>query len=180
MMEGEMLTLKERRSVDLMTIPGLPTASMFNLAPDFSEFEINSRSTFDIPYSDSDCTPCTPLTPLESSHTHFTFPDHPGHPQATYTRDTVDGPSGEKFSVPVRRRQRLPKPITKDIQKRRRLAANARERKRMESLNVAFDKLRTVVPSIGDDRQLSKYETLQMAQTYIQALQDLLDKDDDS
>ncbi|XP_046560279.1 basic helix-loop-helix transcription factor amos-like [Haliotis rubra] len=95
-------------------------------------------------------------------------------------KGTEDGLGGEKFTVPVRRRQRLPKPITKDIQKKRRIAANARERKRMESLNVAFDKLRTVVPSIGDDRQLSKYETLQMAQTYIQALQDLLDKDDNS
>ncbi|ESO89173.1 hypothetical protein LOTGIDRAFT_70602, partial [Lottia gigantea] len=56
----------------------------------------------------------------------------------------------------------------------RRLAANARERKRMESLNVAFDQLRAVVPSIGKDRQLSKYDTLQMAQTYIAALKDLL------
>jgi len=59
--------------------------------------------------------------------------------------------------------------------KKRRLAANARERRRMESLNVAFDKLRTVLPSIGKDQQLSKYETLQMAQSYINALCDLLD-----
>lgn len=45
----------------------------------------------------------------------------------------------------------------------------------MQSLNVAFDKLRTVLPSIGKDQQLSKYETLQMAQSYITALSDLLD-----
>ncbi|ESO85365.1 hypothetical protein LOTGIDRAFT_107565 [Lottia gigantea] len=49
----------------------------------------------------------------------------------------------------------------------------------MESLNVAFDKLRAVVPQGGDDTPLSKYETLQMAQTYIQALKDILvDKSD--
>ena len=64
----------------------------------------------------------------------------------------------------------------KDLVKKRRIAANARERRRMDSLNVAFDKLRGVVPSIGEDKKLSKYETLQMAQTYIQALQDLLEK----
>ncbi|KAK6644862.1 hypothetical protein RUM43_001135 [Polyplax serrata] len=58
--------------------------------------------------------------------------------------------------------------------KRRRLAANARERKRMNSLNDAFDRLRDVVPSLGNDRKLSKFETLQMAQTYINALYALL------
>lgn len=63
------------------------------------------------------------------------------------------------------------------VVKKRRLAANARERRRMESLNIAFDRLRDVVPSIGDDRKLSKYETLQMAQTYITALCDLLQRD---
>lgn len=64
-----------------------------------------------------------------------------------------------------------------DLQKKRRLAANARERKRMYSLNAAFEKLRSVVPSLGDNQQLSKYETLQMAQSYITALQELLDKE---
>ncbi|XP_054707507.1 protein atonal-like [Uloborus diversus] len=60
------------------------------------------------------------------------------------------------------------------VMKKRRLAANARERRRMHSLNVAFDRLRDVVPSIGNDRKLSKYETLQMAQSYITALSELL------
>lgn len=64
-----------------------------------------------------------------------------------------------------------------EILKRRRLAANARERRRMNSLNDAFDKLREVVPSLGNDRKLSKYETLQMAQTYIAALNELLKRD---
>ncbi|CAL1260746.1 unnamed protein product [Larinioides sclopetarius] len=47
----------------------------------------------------------------------------------------------------------------------------------MHSLNVAFDRLRDVVPSIGNDRKLSKYETLQMAQSYITALSELLLRD---
>ncbi|XP_055617779.1 protein lin-32-like [Toxorhynchites rutilus septentrionalis] len=60
------------------------------------------------------------------------------------------------------------------IKRKRRLAANARERKRMRGLNEAFDRLRQHLPSLGEDRQLSKHETLQMAQTYITALCDLL------
>ncbi|KAK6616997.1 hypothetical protein RUM44_005354 [Polyplax serrata] len=79
----------------------------------------------------------------------------------------------EKCKRPGRRRksQKLVSPL---VIKKRRLAANARERRRMENLNKAFDRLRTHLPSLGSDRQLSKYETLQMAQTYISALCDLL------
>lgn len=64
--------------------------------------------------------------------------------------------------------------------RKRRLAANARERRRMQNLNQAFDRLRTYLPQLGQDRQLSKYETLQMAQTYISALYDLLDQPNDA
>lgn len=63
----------------------------------------------------------------------------------------------------------------KEVIKKRRLAANARERRRMTGLNDAFDKLREVVPALTGDQKLSKYETLQMAQTYINALLELLD-----
>uniref|UniRef100_A0A3P9KGM6 Atonal bHLH transcription factor 1c n=1 Tax=Oryzias latipes TaxID=8090 RepID=A0A3P9KGM6_ORYLA len=55
---------------------------------------------------------------------------------------------------------------------RRRLAANARERRRMLGLNVAFDRLRSVIPHL--QRKLSKAETLQMAQIYISTLSELL------
>ncbi|NP_001079289.1 protein atonal homolog 7-A [Xenopus laevis] len=57
---------------------------------------------------------------------------------------------------------------------KRRLAANARERRRMQGLNTAFDSLRKVVPQWGEDKQLSKYETLQMALSYIMALSRIL------
>ncbi|XP_042193610.1 protein atonal homolog 1-like [Callorhinchus milii] len=60
------------------------------------------------------------------------------------------------------------------VQKQRRLAANARERRRMHGLNHAFDQLRNVIPSFNNDKKLSKYETLQMAQIYITALAELL------
>ncbi|XP_070610045.1 transcription factor ATOH7 [Erythrolamprus reginae] len=57
---------------------------------------------------------------------------------------------------------------------KRRLAANARERRRMQGLNMAFDHLRKVVPQWGQDKKLSKYETLQMALSYIMALTRIL------
>ncbi|KAH1002900.1 hypothetical protein HUJ04_008927 [Dendroctonus ponderosae] len=68
-------------------------------------------------------------------------------------------------------------PVGMEVMKKRRLAANARERRRMNSLNEAFDKLRDHVPSLGNDRKLSKFETLQMAQQYIAALHELLQRD---
>ncbi|XP_055687227.1 basic helix-loop-helix transcription factor amos [Lutzomyia longipalpis] len=64
-----------------------------------------------------------------------------------------------------------------DVFKRRRLAANARERRRMNNLNDAFDRLREVIPSLGSDRKLSKFETLQLAQAYISVLVELLSRD---
>ncbi|XP_028151701.1 protein atonal-like [Diabrotica virgifera virgifera] len=73
---------------------------------------------------------------------------------------------------PIRNKSR----VTPLVLRKRRLAANARERRRMQNLNQAFDRLRTFLPQLGQDRQLSKYETLQMAQTYITALYDLLDQ----
>ncbi|XP_040276417.1 protein atonal homolog 1 [Bufo bufo] len=70
---------------------------------------------------------------------------------------------------------RAPSGKGKGVQKQRRLAANARERRRMHGLNHAFDQLRNVIPSFNNDKKLSKYETLQMAQIYINALSDLLE-----
>jgi hypothetical protein len=67
------------------------------------------------------------------------------------------------------------KPLTEQELKRRRLAANARERRRMDLLNQGFDRLRRVLPGLGPAHQLSKYETLQMAQSYITELAGLLE-----
>ncbi|XP_056585736.1 protein atonal homolog 1a [Triplophysa dalaica] len=72
-------------------------------------------------------------------------------------------------------RQRAPSSkSTNGVQKQRRVAANARERRRMHGLNHAFDALRSVIPAFDNDKKLSKYDTLQMAQIYINALSDLL------
>lgn len=44
----------------------------------------------------------------------------------------------------------------------------------MHGLNRAFDQLRSVIPSLENEKKLSKYETLQMAQIYITELTELL------
>nr|CAH7754361.1 unnamed protein product [Callosobruchus chinensis] len=72
------------------------------------------------------------------------------------------------------------RPTSPTIMKKRRLAANARERRRMNGLNEAFDRLREVIPSLDADHKLSKFETLQMAQTYINALRELLERSEDN
>uniref|UniRef100_A0A915C9V9 BHLH domain-containing protein n=1 Tax=Parascaris univalens TaxID=6257 RepID=A0A915C9V9_PARUN len=71
------------------------------------------------------------------------------------------------------RRYKTPSP---QLLRMRRQAANARERRRMNSLNDAFDQLRTVLPEMNSGRRLSKFETLQMAQQYIDCLAEILNK----
>lgn len=92
---------------------------------------------------------------------------------AEISEDGVDHPESANVTSgdAVRRRGKY---VNSTIVRKRRLAANARERRRMQNLNKAFDRLRAYLPSLGNDRQLSKYETLQMAQSYITALYDLL------
>ena len=64
------------------------------------------------------------------------------------------------------------------IRQKRRQAANARERKRMTSLNQAFEKLREILPNHHRDRPLSKMEALQLAQNYIKELSATLENEE--
>ncbi|CAF0851220.1 unnamed protein product [Didymodactylos carnosus] len=56
-------------------------------------------------------------------------------------------------------------------------AANLRERKRMQSINDAFEGLRTHIPVLPYEKRLSKVDTLRLAIDYIAFLTDLLDQD---
>lgn len=56
----------------------------------------------------------------------------------------------------------------------KRIQANSRERKRMHTVNSAFDQLRELVPTYPSNRKLSKIDTLRLACTYIQDLVSLL------
>ncbi|XP_056336431.1 protein Fer3 [Danio aesculapii] len=56
-----------------------------------------------------------------------------------------------------------------------RQAANIRERKRMFSLNEAFDRLRRRVPTFAYEKRLSRIETLRLAIVYIAFMTDILE-----
>lgn len=88
---------------------------------------------------------------------------------AEYTPPSKKGKGGRKKSL---------RPPSPSILKLRREAANARERKRMNGLNDAFERLREVVPNLTTEQKMSKIETLHMAQTYIKALAGLIDREE--
>uniref|UniRef100_A0A3P9AHL0 BHLH domain-containing protein n=1 Tax=Esox lucius TaxID=8010 RepID=A0A3P9AHL0_ESOLU len=56
----------------------------------------------------------------------------------------------------------------------RRTKANDRERHRMHNLNSALDALRSILPALPDDVQMTKIETLRFAHNYIWALTETL------
>ncbi|XP_062362655.1 helix-loop-helix protein 13-like [Cinclus cinclus] len=64
----------------------------------------------------------------------------------------------------------------KDLLRRpqQRCAANLRERRRMLSINSAFDELRSHVPTFPYEKRLSKIDTLRLATAYIALLGDIL------
>ena len=83
-------------------------------------------------------------------------------------------PRGGGGAAPKTRQGRLPYIPALEILQKRRLAANARERKRMNKINGAFERLKGVLPGL-EKSELSKFESLQLAQNYILHLAALLD-----
>ncbi|XP_056099922.1 pancreas transcription factor 1 subunit alpha [Rhinichthys klamathensis goyatoka] len=76
---------------------------------------------------------------------------------------TVNGSGNEKA-----KRKR----VISTVQRR---AANIRERKRMFSLNEAFERLRGKVPTFAYEKRLSRIETLRLAIIYIAFMTDILE-----
>ena len=94
-------------------------------------------------------------------------PVRSGSHRYTYNDPMNLKPTGKK-------RGPRPKTLTAEEKRQKRLDANDRERQRMGQLNVAFSHLRNVLPKHGNDRELSKYETIHLAKNYIRSLNDLL------
>ena len=74
--------------------------------------------------------------------------------------------------------QRIPKIPPLEVLQQRRLAANARERKRANKINFAFNRLRKVLPGFSD-REISKFEAIQLARNYIAQLTSVLQTEQD-
>ena len=58
-----------------------------------------------------------------------------------------------------------------------RQAANVRERRRMQSINDAFEGLRSHIPTLPYEKRLSKVDTLRLAIGYINFLSELVQAD---
>lgn len=152
-----------------------------NGSPMFSEF--SPGSSVSEPSSDPDTADMAsdlvsdygPSSP--DSYLHLPACQRASSPDSVGERTDTDTSTEDRPRRRQGRKRGACKAPGKEVVKQRRIAANARERRRMHSLNVAFDKLREVVPAFSSDRKLSKYETLQMAQSYIGALQELLSRD---
>ncbi|CDQ80826.1 fer3-like protein [Oncorhynchus nerka] len=93
-----------------------------------------------------------------SAYTYYS-PGSFSHTSHTHTSDTHTGRSKRRRVINVGQRQ----------------AANVRERKRMFSLNEAFDELRRKVPTFAYEKRLSRIETLRLAIVYISFMTDLLE-----
>ena len=109
-------------------------------------------------------------TSSESDYsTFYYYEDFPAETQEASTVNTK-----KETSTKWQRKRAYEMTLPLHVRQKRRLAANARERKRMTSLNQAFEKLREILPHQHRDRPLSKMEALQLAQNYIKELSSTL------
>ncbi|KAM7302272.1 twist-related protein 1 [Ixodes scapularis] len=83
------------------------------------------------------------------------------------------GPSGSSSGGPLQQGCVPVVPFAGPYKVQRR-AANIRERKRMMSINTAFEELRCHVPTFPFEKRLSKIDTLRLAIAYIALLRELL------
>jgi len=121
-----------------------------------------------------DCHDTSPVS-HDSSMAHSPSMSGGEYMSSTFPPSTSQGATTRKGRGGRKKNLHPPSP---SILRHRRDAANARERKRMNGLNDAFERLREVVPNLNSDQKMSKIETLLMAQTYIQALARLIEAED--
>jgi len=116
------------------------------------------------------------LRPLSSAESVISQ-DHHQESLSPTSSTTTTSATGLTVIMPKKRGPR-PKILTEDEKRQKRLDANDRERERMGKLNTAFDSLRHLLPKHGNDRELSKFETIQIAKNYIRALNEMLSETD--
>ena len=116
----------------------------------------------------------------ESQHqvTNDSYPSsQPSQPTPPPTQTQTPGGGKQRKGKGGRKKNLYPPSQT--VMKHRRNMANARERRRMNGLNDAFERLREVVPNVNSEQKMSKIETLLVAQTYIKALAKLMADDNE-
>ena len=114
-----------------------------------------------------------PVPNYESHAYQEAIPENYISPPPASTNNNNNKPQQRKGKGGRKKNLHPPTPM---IMKHRRNMANARERKRMNGLNEAFERLREHIPGgvKQNNKKLSKMETLQMANMYIKSLAHLL------
>ncbi|XP_072902826.1 pancreas transcription factor 1 subunit alpha [Hemitrygon akajei] len=126
-----------------------------------------------------DCLPASPqLSPWSSYVCQTAFPD------AQFALSDLDlqalqieasaGGDSSGLEEPSESRRRQRPLVSSQPYRVQRYAANIRERKRMLSINSAFDELRCHVPTFPYEKRLSKIDTLRLAIAYIALLREIL------
>ncbi|EEB18025.1 Pancreas transcription factor 1 subunit alpha, putative [Pediculus humanus corporis] len=118
-------------------------------------------------------------TSSSSAHSDlFFYDDSSNSEMSTYSYGTDDENSPESAGSSNRRivrHRRRSKCLQQQVQQRQ--AANLRERKRMQSINDAFEGLRAHIPTLPYEKRLSKVDTLKLAIGYINFLSELVRND---
>ena len=124
--------------------------------------------------------PVEPQSPSEVSPSSSYCPSSPSCSPSTSgymtSASTFNFTELSKTSDSLNSGSKLPKIPPIEILQQRRLAANARERKRANKINFAFNRLRKVLPGFSD-REISKFEAIQLARDYIAQLSSMLEED---
>ncbi|XP_077393108.1 uncharacterized protein LOC144030560 [Festucalex cinctus] len=107
----------------------------------------------------------------------LTFADFDAH-ESPGDEELADGfpadESSEAAAAAVKRQRARRLQTCQQPYKVQRRAANIRERKRMLSINSAFEELRCHVPTFPYEKRLSKIDTLRLAIAYIALLREIL------
>ena len=111
-----------------------------------------------------------------SSYCQYSPSSSPSTPGYTATTSPFNFTELENKSDSHNSGAKLPKIPPIEVLQQRRLAANARERKRANKINFAFSRLRKVLPGFTD-REISKFEAIQLARDYIAQLSTMLAED---
>ncbi|KAJ8259018.1 hypothetical protein COCON_G00180300 [Conger conger] len=118
------------------------------------------------------------FTMLRPMATHLIYPDLSRMSEDEENRSESDGSSEQSYGccagVTKRRRVAHLSGVSGVVLVQQRSSANARERDRTQSVNLAFTALRTLIPTEPVDRKLSKIETLRLASSYISHLANVL------
>lgn len=113
------------------------------------------------------CDRCYDLSYHGNRDTGVRTLEHAGHLHGTGSAPAYSPVPHHEFTGRSKRRR--------VITMGQRQAANVRERKRMFSVNEAFDELRRKVPTFAYEKRLSRIETLRLAIIYISFMTDLLE-----